>query len=87
MTYTQVVFSPTGGTRKVSELLISAWTENWNTVDISDMKFEGEGYSFKQEDTVLIAIPSYGGRVPATATRRISNLHGNGAKAVLVCVY
>lgn len=87
MLYTQVVFSPTGGTRKVSELLISAWTENWNTVDISDMKYEEEGHSFKPEDIVLIAIPSYGGRVPAAATRRISNLHGNCAKAVLVCVY
>lgn len=87
MLYTQVVFSPTGGTRKVSELLISTWTENWNTVDISDMKFDKEGYSFKPEDIVLNAVPSYGGRVPAIAARRISNLHGNGAKAVLVCVY
>lgn len=85
--YAQVVFSPTGGTRKVSELLISAWTESWNTVDISDMRFEKEGYSFKPEDTVLIAVPSYGGRVPAAAARRILNLHGNGANAVLVCVY
>ncbi len=87
MAYTQVIFSPTGGTRKVSELLISAWTENWITVDVSDTKFEGERCSFKTEDTVLVAIPSYGGRVPATAARRISNLYGNGAKAVLVCVY
>ena len=87
MAYTQVIFSPTGGTHKVSELLISAWTENWNTVDVSDMKFERESCSFTTEDTVLVAIPSYGGRVPATASRRISNLHGNGAKAVLVCVY
>lgn len=87
MAYTQVIFSPTGGTRKVSELLISAWTENWNTVDVSDTKFEGERCSFTTEDTVLVAIPSYGGRVPATAARRISNLYGNGAKAVLVCVY
>lgn len=87
MAYAQVIFSPTGGTRKVSEALISAWTESWETVDVSDMKFEGEGCSFAAEDTVLIAIPSYGGRVPAVAARRISHQHGNGAKAVLVCVY
>lgn len=87
MAYTQVVFSPTGGVRKVSEQLISVWTKHWNTVDISDIKFEGKECSFTPEDTVLVAIPSYGGRVPATATKRISNLHGNGAKAVLVCVY
>lgn len=87
MTYTQVIFSPTGGTRKVSEMLISAWTDSWNTVDLCDRKFEVEQHSFTAEDTVLVAIPSYGGRVPATAARRLSNLCGNGAKAILVCVY
>ena len=87
MTYTQVIFSPTGGTRKVSEMLISAWTDSWSTVDLCDRKFEREPCSFTPEDTVLVAIPSYGGRVPATAARRLSHLCGNGAKAILVCVY
>lgn len=35
----------------------------------------------------MIAVPSYGGRVPQTATERLSAIHGNGAKAVLLCVY
>ena len=35
----------------------------------------------------MIAVPSYGGRVPGPAAERISKIQGNGAKAVLVCVY
>ena len=87
MTYTQVIFSPTGGTRRVSELLISAWTDRWDTIDVCDVNFTGEGHSFSPEDTVLLAVPSYGGRVPATAAERISKLRGNRAKVVLVCAY
>ena len=35
----------------------------------------------------VIAVPSYGGRVPQVAVDRISEIKGNGAKAVLLCVY
>lgn len=35
----------------------------------------------------MIAVPSYGGRVPQAATERLSAIRGNGAKAVLLCVY
>ena len=32
-------------------------------------------------------MPSYGGRVPAVAVERLTMLRGQGARAVLVCVY
>ena len=35
----------------------------------------------------LIAMPSYGGRVPALAAERLGKLQGNGAACVLLCVY
>ena len=35
----------------------------------------------------VIAVPSYGGRVPGTAAGRLGAIRGNGARAVLVCVY
>ena len=35
----------------------------------------------------VIAVPSYGGRVPETAVKRLSPIKGNQAKAILVCVY
>lgn len=35
----------------------------------------------------MIAVPSYGGRVPGPAAQRLAAVQGNGARAVLVCVY
>ena len=40
-----------------------------------------------QEDVAVISVPSYGGRVPAVAVERLTMLNGQGARAVLVCVY
>lgn len=35
----------------------------------------------------VISVPSYGGRVPAIAIKRLTEISGKGARAVLVCVY
>lgn len=87
MAYIHAVFSPTGGTRRVSELLLGAMTDSWSTVDLTDRKASQGQRSLTSEDVVFLSVPSYGGRVPGTAAERIKNLRGNGAKAVLVCVY
>ena len=55
--------------------------------DLTDSKTDFSGISLKEEDAALIAVPSYGGRVPETAVKRLSQIKGNGAKAILVCVY
>ena len=39
------------------------------------------------EEVALIAVPSYSGRVPTVAAARLAAMHGNGARAVLLCVY
>ena len=41
----------------------------------------------KPEDFCVIALPVFGGRVPATAVERLQHIRGNGAKAVAVAVY
>lgn len=87
MAYIQAIFSPTGGTRRVSELLLGELTDKWGTVDLTDGKGSWDGHTFDSEDVVFLAVPSYGGRVPGTAAARIEKLRGNGAKAVLLCVY
>jgi len=40
-----------------------------------------------EDDIVLIAVPSYGGRVPQAANDRLGAITGENARAVLVCVY
>lgn len=83
----EICFSPTGGTKKVSAFLTNEISSKSVNIDLSDSKEEFKKYSLTSEDTAVIAVPSYSGRVPATAAERISRIQGNGAKAIIVCVY
>ena len=80
-----IYFSPTGGTEKVVETLASVW-ENHEKIDLTPLEAKSNK-EFKEEDVCLIAVPSYGGRVPAIAVERISKLKVNNAKAIAVVVY
>ena len=83
----KIVFSPTGGTKKVAGYVADALEGDASTVDLSDPELDFGAVQLEQEDVAVIAVPSYGGRVPAVAAERLSRLRGNGARAVLVCVY
>ena len=82
-----IVFSPTGGTKKVSALLTGTLDGEIITVDLTDSKQNFRMVHLTQEDAAVISVPSYGGRVPAVAVERLTKLNGQGARAVLVCVY
>lgn len=82
-----IVFSPTGGTKKVADYLITALEGDVTTVDLTDSNQNFDVVSLAKEDVAVISVPSYGGRVPAVAVERLGMVHGNGAKAILVCVY
>lgn len=81
-----IVFSPTGGTAKVTEALTKAF-ENVHSLDLCDYNTTWSDIRFTANDIVFFGVPSFKGRVPALAAQRISQMNGNGAKAVLVCVY
>lgn len=87
MRYVQIVFSPTGGTLKAAEAVTGQWSESVETIDLTDPSKDFSEYHFEKEDIVLIAVPSYGGRVPSAAAERIKKLNGGGAKCTLMCVY
>ncbi|WWR14837.1 4Fe-4S binding protein [Lachnospiraceae bacterium JLR.KK008] len=87
MKYIQIIFSPTGGTKRVAETMTEAWSDSVTTIDLSDPNADFSHCKIEQEDMVLIALPSYGGRVPALAAKRLSQIRGNGASCVLLCVY
>ena len=82
-----IVFSPTGGTKKVADCLTGALDGDITTVDLTDSKQDFHAVLPSKEDVAVISVPSYGGRVPAVATERLGMVHGNSARAVLVCVY
>ena len=87
MEVTELIFSPTGGTEKVAHILGSHWSEDIVKVDLSDPKMDFSKCQISEQDMVLIAMPSFGGRAPAVAIERLKQIKGNGAKCTLVCIY
>ena len=83
----EIVFSPTGGTQKVADRLSRAMSGEIVPVDLTDHALAFANIALTPDDVAVLAVPSYGGRVPAPAVERLAALHGNGARAVLVCVY
>ena len=83
----EIYFSPTGGTKKVCDILAEGLKGERSAVDITEGVNGISGKDITKDDLAVIAVPSYGGRVPETAVKRIKELHGNGAMAVLLGVY
>lgn len=80
-------FSPTGGTKKVTDILADVWTGEKVMIDLTDPHLDAGSCNIEKGDLCLVAVPSYGGRVPAAAIQRLKKFQGNGADAVLICVY
>ena len=84
MKYYNIHFSPTGGTKKVADIICCALEGDFNEIDLcSNIDLT----SLCEDDICVVSVPSYGGRVPATAIKRLKCISGNGAKAILNCVY
>lgn len=84
MAYYLITFSPTGGTERTAKILASGIAENWNSIDLLRPVPEA---SLTSDDICLIAVPSFGGRIPTTSAERLGKIRANGARAILVCVY
>ena len=78
----QLLFSPTGGTRAVADALATG-----QVIDLTDCDTDFSAVQLTAEDVAVIAVPSYGGRVPEIAAQRLTRVQGGSARAVLVCVY
>lgn len=82
--YYSIYFSPTGNTRKIGDILAGGMGVEPKGVDLCSETGE---ICFGAQDVCLVCVPSFSGRVPSVALSRIKGLRGNGARAVLVCVY
>lgn len=83
----EIWFSPTGGTKKVADLVALSLIDKPVALDLTAYRTDLRGTVLKPDDLAVIAVPSYGGRVPVPAATRLEALRGNGAGAILVCVY
>lgn len=76
-------FSPTGGTKKVTEILTSCLED----VRMVDVTLHPASQELTENDICIVSVPSYGGRVPAIALERLASVRGNGAKAIAVVAF
>ena len=79
-----IYFSPTGGTKKVADILVGNLGGECREIDLCR---EIESLALQAEDVCLVSVPSFAGRVPQIAVERLKKISGNGAKAILNCVY
>lgn len=82
-----IYFSPTGGTKKVLERISSPWTETPQAIDLAKAEGDFAQYKFQATDICLVAVPSFGGRVPGVALERLAQMTGGGAGTALICAY
>ena len=87
MTCKLIVFSPTGGTQRAAELLAEPFQPIAETIDLCATHTDFSKTTLTSDDLCIVAVPSFAGRVPATAVKRLRQMQGNGARAVLVAVY
>lgn len=83
----KIYFSPTGGTKKVADILSAQWNCEKAEIDLSDPSVNFREISIDKDDICIAAAPVYGGRIPLMASGNLSKLKGNGAKAIVVAVY
>ena len=79
-----IYFSPTGGTKKVADILVNNLDGEFCEVDICR---DIEKMILQANEVCLVSVPSFAGRVPAVAIERLKKISANGAKAILNCVY
>ena len=80
-------FSPTGGTRRVADILAEGFGGEWVNVDLCDRFADFTKFHFTAEDVCLISVPAYGGRVPAAALERLGKMTGQNTPAILNAVF
>ncbi|MDU4938338.1 MAG: 4Fe-4S binding protein [Clostridium sp.] len=82
-----IYFSPTGGTKKVLDIISEEWNCDKREIDLSLAENDFSKYSFERDDICIVGVPSFGGRAPQVALSRIREMCGGSANTIIVAVY
>ena len=58
----EITFSPTGGTKKIADFLAAELRREIKCIDLSNSNEDFHQFSLTNEDTAIVAVPSYSGR-------------------------
>lgn len=83
----ELVFSPTGGTEKVSAVFSGALGADVTRIDLTDPALNGDSVAIQKDDCCVIAVPSFGGRVPDAAITRLKQIRGERCKNSSDCCF
>lgn len=81
----ELVFSATGRSAKVADLIGEGFGGRRQRIDLSAQQMESQ--SFTAEDFCILTTSVYEGRVPKPAAENLKKLTGNGAKVLLAAVF
>lgn len=81
-----IYFSPTGGTKKVLDILMADWDVEKIFIDLSTANFRKK-YQISRDDICIIAVPSFGGRVPEIVVKRLEKFTADYTRTILTVVY
>lgn len=74
-------FSPTGGIRKIAEILGTAMHAD-KMIDFTPAAVKLDSLVLSQDDVCIISVPSFGGRIPFSTADKLKTLKANGAKSI-----
>lgn len=83
MKFYNIFFSPTGGTKKVANIVAKGTKLDAEEIDLIKEPDKLMKVNFEKEDLCLVAVPSYGGRIPSAVTDMFCNVKADGTKAIL----
>lgn len=81
----EIVFSATGRTQKIADIISSEFKNEILKIDLS--KVDLENITIEEGNICIIAVPVYGGRVPEPAIRNLKKIDGKNSTAILIAVY
>lgn len=83
----QLIFSPTGGTKRASEYLCSGMKAESVITRLCVKEQEMKLPKIEADDIVIIAMPVFVGRIPQLAIKRLRNINSNNARCIIMAVY
>ena len=86
-----VYFSPTFSSGEITglvagEMALAGSLGQGENIDLSKTEEDEAVHEFGPEDVVCVGVPSYGGRVPGIAAKRMENLRGDGTAAGITTI-
>lgn len=81
-----VYFSATYTTKKIVDEIAKNISDNVISYDVTSCPIL-EQIDMSRGDVLVIGMPVYGGRIPQSALQSILKLNGNGAPAIISCIY